>query len=318
MKKSLIALAIAGVVAAPAAFAATANVDVYGLVSVAYEFGDTHEGTVDSKASRIGVKGSEDLGGGLTAIYKAEFLIADLSTPSTGQTLATASSGTAGNTVSNRDTFVGVKGAFGTVILGNHGTPEKISMGANQWEDSIGDKGQILAGESGYANKVVAYISPDYNGLHAAVATVQTTGTADDSVASSYALIYKNGALGVNLGGTINEAPATGDTKTLTVSYGIAGVDLRASFQESKTVAATSTSDFDSFYVDATYKMGAMDLTAAYGERDLVNAGSDLKATTLGVKYNLSKRTNVQLIWNNLETAGVDASNTALQLNHAF
>ena len=300
MKKSLIALAV--MAASPVAFAATANVDVYGLMSVAYETGDSNEGTVDHKASRIGVKGSEDLGGGMSAIYKAEFVIAD----------------TTGSSLNNRDTFLGVKGDFGTVILGNHGTPEKISMGGNQFEDSIGDKSFILAGESGYSDRVVAYISPDYNGLHAAVASVQTTGTADNSVASSYALIYKNGALGVNLGGTISEAPASADTQTLTVAYGIAGVDLRASFQNSAIEGAANNTDFDAFYVDATYKMGAMDMTAAYGKRDLTGTGSDLKLATLGVKYNLSKRTNVQLIWDKETTGSTNVTNTALQLNHAF
>ncbi len=311
MKKSLIALAIAA--AAPAAFAATSNVDVYGELRYAYEAGDTNEGTVENRNSRIGVKGTEDLGGGLTALYKAEFLIGDSSTTGTTSTV-----GATGSALSNRDTFLGLKGNFGTVIMGNHGTPEKISMGANQFEDSIGDKSQILAAEAGYADRVVAYISPDYNGFHAAVASVQTTGAADNSVASSYALIYKNGPLGVNLGGTINEAPATADTRTLTLGYSIAGVDLRASFQSSEIEGGNNNTDFDSTYVDATYKMGAIDLTAAYGERDLTGTGSDLKATTLGARYNLSKRTNVQLIWNNLETAGVDVSNTALQVNHAF
>ncbi|MBK9325574.1 MAG: hypothetical protein IPN00_04255 [Hydrogenophilales bacterium] len=37
MKKSLIALAVAGTIAAPAAFAATANVDIYGIMNIAIQ-----------------------------------------------------------------------------------------------------------------------------------------------------------------------------------------------------------------------------------------------------------------------------------------
>ena len=65
MKKSLIALAVAGVVSAPA-FAATSNVDVYGKLHVSVSaFNDQEAGVEDmqvsSNASRIGFKGSEDL-----------------------------------------------------------------------------------------------------------------------------------------------------------------------------------------------------------------------------------------------------------------
>lgn len=60
MKKSLIALAVAGVVSAPA-FAATANVDVYGRMHFAIEDTDATNVDMDVKtnASRIGFKGSE-------------------------------------------------------------------------------------------------------------------------------------------------------------------------------------------------------------------------------------------------------------------
>jgi len=76
MKKSLIALAVAGVVSAPA-FAATSNVDVYGKLHVSVSaFNDQEAGVEDmqvsSNASRIGFKGSEDLGGGLAAIWQIE------------------------------------------------------------------------------------------------------------------------------------------------------------------------------------------------------------------------------------------------------
>ena len=81
MKKTLIALAVAGVVAAPAAFAATSNVDVYGVMSFSVDrantddsttFDDTDMVTGRDNVSRIGLKGSEDLGGGLSAIWQVE------------------------------------------------------------------------------------------------------------------------------------------------------------------------------------------------------------------------------------------------------
>ena len=308
MKKSLIALAV--MAASGAAFAATSNVDVYGLVSVAYERTETTEGTVDSKNSRIGVKGSEDLGGGLTAIYKAEFLIGD----AVGSTTNSATSA-----LINRDTFVGVKGAFGTVILGNHSSPQKLGMGANQFEDTLGDKSQILGEESGYKDKVVAYISPDFNGFHAAVAAVTTASTVDAIAGTSYVLAYANGPLTATLGGTTYDAATSADSTAVTLGYTIADIALRFTNEKSKN-NSTTASNWTSNYADATYKMGPMDFTVAFGKKNIVGTDDDKTAATLGAKYNLSKRTNVQLIANQLKTknATVNADSFALQVNHAF
>ena len=76
MKKSLIALAIASAVSAPA-FAATSNVDIYGKLNFSANFlFDQADSDSDiqftSNSSRIGFKGSEDLGGGLSAIWQIE------------------------------------------------------------------------------------------------------------------------------------------------------------------------------------------------------------------------------------------------------
>ena len=79
MKKSLIALAVAGVVAAPVAMA---EVTIYGQANVSYDVVDNGTSTagaagtstnkVSSNASRIGFKGTEDLGNGTSAIWQIE------------------------------------------------------------------------------------------------------------------------------------------------------------------------------------------------------------------------------------------------------
>ena len=76
MKKSLIALAVAGVFAAPAAMAA--DTTIYGQANASFDgvdngSGGTTTNKVSSNASRLGVKGSEDIGGGNSAIW--QFLI---------------------------------------------------------------------------------------------------------------------------------------------------------------------------------------------------------------------------------------------------
>ena len=79
MNKKLIAIAIATVVSAPA-MAATSNVEVYGLMSLGVDSVNTElangtsnrVGRVSDYATRLGFKGSEDLGNGLKGIWQIE------------------------------------------------------------------------------------------------------------------------------------------------------------------------------------------------------------------------------------------------------
>ena len=122
MNKKLIAAAIgAAVVAAPAAFA---EATVYGKIHTDVRMNDSSvpnsdNYTVNSNASRLGFKGSEDLGNGLKAIYQIEMQF-----NSDG---GTAQVGTAGFSA-QRNTFVGLSGDWGTAVVGKHDTPAKIAF----------------------------------------------------------------------------------------------------------------------------------------------------------------------------------------------
>jgi len=113
MKKSILALAVATALATP--FAAQADTILYGSARVSVDYSDD-ESLLDSdgswdvvnNSSRLGVLGSEDLGGGLSAVYQYEFGV-DLTE--------------GGNFEGNRPKFVGLKGGFGTLTLGTQETP---------------------------------------------------------------------------------------------------------------------------------------------------------------------------------------------------
>jgi predicted porin len=105
MNKKLLAVAVAGTLVAPATAFAEAN--WYGRINTAVSFLDVDEGdnSTDIKniSSRFGVKGSEDLGNGLSAVYRYEFGVA---------------SDQADVQDNNRLSYVGLSGSFGTVTLG--------------------------------------------------------------------------------------------------------------------------------------------------------------------------------------------------------
>ena len=120
MQKKIIALAIAGL-ASTAAFAQS-NVTIYGRMDLgaAYRTGDSGgvantEGKYEiasgiGSGSRIGFKGVEDLGGGLSAVFNLE-------TGFKNDTGALDDSKTT-NTLFRRKSVVGLAGGFGTVLLG--------------------------------------------------------------------------------------------------------------------------------------------------------------------------------------------------------
>src|SRR3569832_1911718 len=123
MQKKLIALALASAFAAPA-FAATSNVDISGQLNLSVDYLDSDTVTnggnvgISSNASNIIFKGSEDLGGGLNAIWQIQTYF---SAGGTGNT--DSSNGGAADGVGSGNTFVGLAGGFGKVILGKNESP---------------------------------------------------------------------------------------------------------------------------------------------------------------------------------------------------
>ncbi len=120
MKKSILAIAVAATMAAPAAVMAAPT--VYGNVHLSLNAADNDIPNADnnlalsSNTSSIGVKGSEDLGDGLKAIYKMEWEVEIAQNPSTNPDATFQNS--ASGALSGRDQFVGLKAGWGAIKFG--------------------------------------------------------------------------------------------------------------------------------------------------------------------------------------------------------
>ena len=120
MNKKLIALAVAGATVAPAAMAQTANpVTLYGRVYVTMEYveakgtgGAPTRARIEDQSSLLGVRGTEDLGGGLKAFFQLE----------TAFRPDQNNSGFAG-----RNSGVGFQGNWGSFVAGRWDTPWKTA-----------------------------------------------------------------------------------------------------------------------------------------------------------------------------------------------
>lgn len=165
MQKKLIALAVAGLMSAPVM--AQSNVTIYGIVDLGMVYakqGDNKFRGIDSgviSASRLGFKGSEDLGNGLTAKFQLEYGI----TPDVG-----------GGPTGARQSWVGLEGGFGFVGLGRQYSPGHNMAGqmSNFMNSSRVDPLSVLSaaagatinvGGPGRINNSINYKSKSFGGL---------------------------------------------------------------------------------------------------------------------------------------------------------
>jgi predicted porin len=133
MNKKLVALAVAGLLAAPLAQAQTANVTLYGRISIDLDYvnydgpsGSNGVGRVESISSRWGLRGSEALGGGMNAIFQCETPIS----PDAGSSGVSAMCG--------REGWVGLNGKWGEFKLGYGLTPYNDVKGLTDHQGSNG------------------------------------------------------------------------------------------------------------------------------------------------------------------------------------
>ena len=138
MKKSLLAVAAIGAFASAAQ--AQSSVTVYGILDVGYIGSNTKEGTNGTakvqrsafgqsaeQTSRLGFKGTEDLGGGSSAFFTVELGLTPQNSELSGGTATDAfqrNTNNSGSAVDNRQSFVGLKkNGIGQFAFGRQYTP---------------------------------------------------------------------------------------------------------------------------------------------------------------------------------------------------
>ncbi len=239
MNKKLVAVAVAGLLAAPlAAQAQTANVTLYGRLNMTMEAvnGQAVDPNlpagsapvnrtiyrVNSNSSRLGVRGTESLGGGLNAIFQIE---------------SNVQADAGGSTLASRETFVGLQGTWGTVKLGNFLAPyddihpifgnvptltTSILSTAVLW-----GQGQLSKSQGGFdarLNNSLRYDSPNISGFTGSAQLSLGEGTAYPGNAHAYVMslggYYNNGPLQVGLAYELNSRVrfAAGNDQALSVA----------------------------------------------------------------------------------------------------
>jgi len=305
MKKNMIALAVAAAFAAP--LVAQAGPDVYGQINMTY--GSTDNGTdaiwtVKSIASRMGFKGSADLEGGMKAVYKLEYGVNPDSTTNAG--------------LSSRNQYLGLSADWGTVLIGRHDTPTKMSQGKfDQFNDGDGDivgavgiaKGDLRVGN------VLAFVSPKYDAFSFIAAAVAGETAANNGPADtiSVAGMYEANNLYVGLG---YDSMASKDTLLrLTATYKMDAI-MVGGIYEMYDANGGSAGDQDMYGVSGAYTMGKNKLKAQYiaaTEKGTVATNgkdADKYSFSLGVDHKLGDKTTGYAMYNRAQDNNGSAPNT--------
>lgn len=279
MKKSLIALAVLAV--SGAAFAQS-NVTLYGIADVVVHKDKNVSAKMTSggvSSSRWGVKGSEDLGGGLKANFNFEQKV-DVTTG--------AASGF------GRQANVGFSGGFGVVKLGKTWNAYDDMAGAsNDVFDSVLSSARIAPSSNNYngnPDQGVYYASPTMGGFSGALGTSFKAGS-DNLRVSAFNVLYNGGPVYVGLGYENQSGDVTSVKNTrLNGSYDLGAAKILAAYGQHKEAGADSK-DF-SIGVDVPLSP-ALVMSAGYTQVRPDAGGDKPNSFAVGANYSLSKRTSV-------------------------
>ncbi len=341
MNKKLIALAVAAATVAPVAMAQTANpVTLYGRVYVMFENVKADGGTAapvssrnrvnNNGASLLGVRGTEDLGGGLKAFFQLETEFR----PDQNDT-----------TFGNRNSGVGLQGDFGSVLLGRWDLPFKLAAAKYDvfGDTTIGGYTSVMSDRGQFNRRdqnVAQYWSPNFSGFQARLSYTANEGkTATvNPVITSMNLTYDQGPISLayayekhkdifknytGASASVAGAQETGQTFGGSVTFGPMRVGALIQRFKKTGGGTTVTSDQRSEMLNLLYtsgknqfafqtqrsKEGATRATAA----TLVTE-PDSKVNSVGYFYNFSRRTSFIAVYtqtkNNVAGLGNFGANT--------
>lgn len=293
MNQSLIAVALAAL--CPCAALAQSNLAIYGVVDAGLvrESGGpsgsvTNLSSGMASGSRIGVKGKEDLGGGLAATFVLE----------NGFNTDTGTAGQ-GGLLFGRQAFVGLQGNFGAITLGRQYTPYYKAL------RDVGDPfGAVsLAGRAGNlmatntrTDNLVEYVTPSRSGFRADLAygAGETAGNLAKNRTLGATLAYQQGPLNVQLAHhRLDNATATDRSRNtlLAANYNFGHLIAQGAVALNR---GSGTADSRDMVLGVTVPLYTGKLLASHVRHDdRTAAGKDASQWGIGYNYPLSKRSDI-------------------------
>ena len=233
--------------------------------------------TLNNGTSRWGVRGVEDLGGGLKASFNFEG----------GLSLNDGAANLSGGQMFSRAANLGLSGGFGSILVGRALTPSFYGVAAYELTGTANYSALAaqfdFAGAGSRNSSQIAYTTPNFGGVTASIATVLkgNDASAADGLQSKYDMnvIYKGGP--ISAGFSYNKVKGAEKNWSVGAAYDLGVVKVAASYQDPAGAKK-------GFTVGASAPMGPVTLTF-----DIARVTSGVKETdfVFEAKYALSKRT---------------------------
>ena len=322
MKKSLIALAV---LASAGVASAQSSVTLFGIVDATLAFG---KGSVSNKtqltnsgynSSRLGFRGTEDLGGGMSASFWLEAghnndngsgAPTNLNNQSTGTSTATA--GTQGLTFNRRST-VSLGGGWGEVRLGRDYTPQFWNLtvfdpfgtnGVGTTQTLNSTLGGVVAVRA--SNSIGYFLPGNLGGFYGQVQHYRgenNNNAANDGTGTALRVGYANGPFNVAVA-TSSTKYATGDIKSTNLGgqwdFGVAKL-MGHYARDRVSGGATGKGGL----IGGLVPVGPGEIRLAYSTYKTDVAGTPkTNKIALGYVHNLSKRTAVYATYARLKNSG--------------
>ncbi|KIF82848.1 porin [Noviherbaspirillum autotrophicum] len=304
MKKTLLAFAVMGALAGTAS--AQSNVTVYGVLDIALNYADNGAAansrtySLDNGTqlpSRIGFKGSEDLGGGLSASFQLEngFNSDSGASTQTGRLFG-------------RQAWVGLNGGFGSVKLGRQWAPLFLALAEiDPFEVGLAGDASLMFGAGSYplrTDNTINYSIPAMNGFSGQVSYVlgESPGSFSDNRQYGLGVGYVNGPINVQFGyhnANTTAAPSVTDTKHAFIGavYNFGPAKAHLGYGDSKLESNTPGANVKNrnWLLGLSAPVGSAGTAMLSYIRNNVRDVSDANSTLVAIGYThaLSKRTSV-------------------------
>ncbi|MDP2561150.1 porin [Psychrobium sp. 1_MG-2023] len=265
------------------------------------------EGTsIHSPFSRVGIKGSHQLNDELTAVFKFEYQVKGMDSST--------------DTLSARNTYIGIKGRFGEVVFGRNDTRFKASEGKfDLFNENAADIAQVFAGQDRLGDSVT-YTAPSWRNINFAVTAVPKHDAGSDD--NGYAWLVSTGDKAMKKSAYY---AAYAGTETLNglnlhralVNYRMGKVTLGGLMQRSE--KSDGSADGNGFAFNVSYLMGAWLAKAQFAtDNSKIRHSEDTKQITLGLDYLFDSQAKAYLLLSNLELETTDDSTVGVGLQYKF
>jgi len=288
---------------------------VYGKAEV--QIANTDKGTmryategtqIEAPFSRIGIKGDHKLNEYFSAVFKYEVQVRGFEQDETTQPFTA------------RNTYLGLKGAFGEVVIGRNDTRFKYSEGKlDAFNETQADMSQVIAGQDRIGD-TLTYTSSYWNNAQFSFTYAPKDDASNKEAGYAATLIYgdrslKNTAYYVSL----SHVDSLNDIKASRIAavYKLDDLQLGALYQHSESIDGVQSGD--GYVLSASYTLNKWVPKIQFAKDDsTLRQTSEATQWSTGVDYVFDKQTTAYLLYTDLDVEDNADNSLALGLKYKF